>query len=97
MAYQVPPTDAGNGLATAGMVLGIVAFPMSLLYCVPGFVPAILAIIFGFIARARVRRGQTSLGAGMAMAGIILGFSQIAISLIFFTIIAIAIATDGFK
>ena len=50
----------------------IVSFPFTLLYC-GGIITAILAIIFGLLARAKVRRGEAMSGAGMGLAGIILG------------------------
>jgi hypothetical protein len=55
-----------NGLAVASLVLGIIwVFGLG----------AILAVIFGFVARRQIRRsdGRQS-GEGMALAGIILGF-----------------------
>lgn len=74
MGYQTPTTPPGNGMAVASMVLGIVSYPASILYC-PGFITALLAIIFGFIARGKVKRGETTAGGGMALAGIVLGIT----------------------
>ncbi len=74
--YGVPGGPRRNGLGTAAMVLGIVGVLLSTL-----FVPAILALIFGFIGRARVGRGEATNG-GQAMTGIILGFVDIAIGVL---------------
>ena len=63
------PTD---GMAIASLVLGIVSFPLQCLYGL-GMIPAILAIVFGFLARGRIKRGERS-GAGMALAGLLCGF-----------------------
>jgi hypothetical protein len=42
-------------------------------------IPAVLGIIFGFIARSQIRRsGGTQGGDGLAIAGIIVGFAWIA-------------------
>ena len=55
-----------NGLAVASLVLGIIwVFGLG----------AILAVIFGFVARRQIRQsGGHQGGDGMALAGIILGF-----------------------
>ena len=59
--YAPRPT---NGMAIASMVLGIVW-----IY----WIGSILALIFGYVARAQIRRtGQG--GDGMAVAGIVLGW-----------------------
>jgi hypothetical protein len=77
LAYQTPAT-ASNGMAVASLVLGIIAVPFS---CHPllGLVPGILAIVFGFVARGNIKRGETTAGKGMATAGIICGFVPIAL------------------
>jgi hypothetical protein len=61
--YPAPrPT---NGFAIASLVLGIVGFIF--------VVPSILALIFGYIARSQIKeRGEN--GAGLAIAGIVLGW-----------------------
>jgi hypothetical protein len=81
----------GNGMAVASMVLGIVSVPTLALYCM-GVVLAILSIIFGFVARARVQRGETQVGAGMALAGLILGFVSLGLCAIGVVFIAVMIA-----
>ncbi|MEZ4365395.1 MAG: DUF4190 domain-containing protein [Kofleriaceae bacterium] len=64
-----PPT--GNGLAIAGLVLGIVAV---LLCWVPlvNWVLAILAIVFGAVGMGRARK-VGGRGRGMAIVGLVLG------------------------
>jgi Domain of unknown function (DUF4190) len=67
-------TPKTNGLAIASLVLGIIP-------CTG--VTSILAIVFGFIARNQIEKsGGTQQGSGMALAGIILGFVWIGISVI---------------
>jgi len=47
------------------------------------FIPAVLGIIFGFVARSQIRRsGGTQSGDGLAIAGIIVGFAWIALLVI---------------
>ena len=94
ISYQTPQPNPTNGMAVASMVLGIVAYPASALYCA-GVIGALLAIIFGFIARARIKRGETAVGSGMALAGIILGFVYFGLILLavgFFFIVGLGMA-----
>ena len=61
-----------NGLAIAALVCGIAGFIL--------FIPAVLGIIFGFIARAQVKNSnRTQTGEGMALAGIIVGFAWLVV------------------
>jgi hypothetical protein len=61
-----------NGLAIAALICGCAGFAL--------FIPGILGIIFGFIARGQIKRsnGQQK-GDGMAIAGIIVGFGWVAL------------------
>jgi hypothetical protein len=60
-----------NGLAVASLVCSCAGFVV--------LIPAVLGIIFGFIARSQIRRsGGTQGGDGLATAGIIVGFAWIA-------------------
>jgi hypothetical protein len=74
------PSGRTNGLSVASMVLGIIGwFPFI------GLVFSIVAIILGAVARRQaVERGEK--GVGMALAGIILGASWIALWIIVFAI-----------
>jgi hypothetical protein len=61
-----------NGLAIAALVCGIAGFIL--------FIPAVLGIIFGFIARAQIKNSnRTQKGEGMALAGIIVGFAWLVV------------------
>jgi hypothetical protein len=77
MAHAGPPQVArqNNGLAVASLVCacaGIVPFFFG--------VPCILGVIFGFVSRGQIKRSQgTQTGDGLALAGIIVGFSLIAL------------------
>ena len=64
------PSQAGKGLAIAGMVCGIVSF-----FCFP-YILGLLGIIFGAVARNKGYRG------GMATAGIACGVIGIALWLV---------------
>lgn len=66
------PAKKTNGLAIASLVCSCVGFVL--------FVPALLGIIFGFVARSQIRQsGGTQGGDGLAIAGIIVGFAWIAL------------------
>jgi hypothetical protein len=52
-------------------------------------IPAVLGIIFGFVARSQIRRSNgTQGGGGMAMAGIIVGFGVVALIVVVFAVAA---------
>jgi hypothetical protein len=56
-----------NGLATTSLVMGILAILFNLI-----FIPSILAIVFGIKSRKQIAATGEG-GAGMALAGLILG------------------------
>lgn len=68
--YGASPVKRNNGLAIASLVCACAGFLF--------FVPGILGIVFGFIARSQIRQsGGTQGGDGLALAGIIVGFAWI--------------------
>lgn len=103
-----PPPDAGqtqfapppppyaqnaptNGMAVAALIFGILG--LVILY---GIGP-ILALIFGYVARGQIKRSQGQQGGqGMALAGIILGWIGLVLTILFFALIAVGVfATIG--
>ena len=70
--YGIPPVqrDRKDGLAIAGMVLGIA----SLLFGWLWLIPAVLAIVFSSVALSRIRKSEgRRAGRGMAIAGLVTG------------------------
>jgi hypothetical protein len=65
-AYTVNPKT--NGLAIASLVLSLVGF-------------TIVAVILGHIARGQIRRTGEQ-GAGLALAGLIIGYATLALGLV---------------
>jgi hypothetical protein len=92
--YQSMPAQGGyvqyaapkntNGMAIASLVcscVGIIPFLFG--------VPCILGIIFGFVGRNQIRQSQGhQQGSGLALAGIIVGFSLIGLFLLFIILAA---------
>jgi uncharacterized membrane protein len=73
-------------MAIASLVLGILGFIYG--------IPAILALIFGYIARSQIKqRGDA--GDGMAIAGIVLGWIWVAIAVIVIIVIIVAAANTS--
>jgi len=73
--YAPPPKT--NPLATISLIAGVVQFVCFY------FIGAIVAIVTGHIARSQIRRSNgTQGGAGMALAGIILGYVGLALSVL---------------
>jgi hypothetical protein len=82
--YAPPSIGPKNGLGIAALVVAIIG----LVFCwtvVGGVILGFIAIILGFVARGRVKRGQATNG-GVAIAGIVLGFLAIIASLVFIPI-----------
>ncbi len=71
-AAAPPATAPKNGLGIASLVTAIIA----LLSVFGGLVLGFVAVILGFMARGRVKRGEATNG-GVAIAGIILGLLSI--------------------
>jgi uncharacterized protein DUF4190 len=82
--YTPPPIGPRNGLGIAALVIAIIG----LVFCwtvAGGIILGIVAVVIGFLARGRVKRGQATNG-GIAIAGIVLGFLAIIVSLVFIPI-----------
>ena len=82
--YGYTPVSTTNGLAIASLVC-------SFFFWLSG-IGSVLAIIFGFIARSQIRRsGGAQQGAGLALAGIIIGFVGIVIGIGIIVAIIVAV------
>lgn len=68
---QRPP---GNGIATAALVLGIIAIPLCFFV-----VPSLLAVVFGGIGLNRANTDPQVGGRGKAIAGLVLGLIGLAL------------------
>jgi hypothetical protein len=82
--YAPPPPAPKNGLGVAALVIAIIA--LVLCWSVAGgLVLGVCAMIIGFVARGRVKRGEATNG-GVATAGVVLGLLAIIVSLVFIPI-----------
>ncbi len=73
--YANPAGARNNGLAVASLVCACLGWFL--------FVPSVLAVIFGFVARSQIRQSAgTQRGEGLALAGIIVGFAWIVLFVI---------------
>ena len=82
--FAPPPIGPRNGLGIAALVLAIIG----LVFCwtvFGGVILGVCAVIIGFVARGRVTRREATNG-GIAIAGIVLGFLAIIVSLVFIPI-----------
>lgn len=75
------PTGPRNGMGVAALVVAIIALVASCSIA-GGLVLGVVAVILGFVGRARVKRGEADNG-GVALTGIVLGFVAIVVSLAF--------------
>ncbi len=82
MPYGAQLRRKTNGLAIASLVCS----------CAGIFfigIPAVLGIIFGFVARGQIRQSQGGQGGeGLALAGIIVGFAVVALLVVVFAVAA---------
>lgn len=88
-ANPMAVTSASNGMAVAALVLGILGLLTGLVPILALFAVAmgILAVVFGFAGRRKVKRGQTASGSGMATAGLILGVLAVLLGFVGFSIV----------
>ncbi|WP_338895837.1 DUF4190 domain-containing protein [Streptomyces sp. TG1A-60] len=92
-AWPVMAPPPSNGMGIAAMVLGICA---AALFCLwPLAIPlGVTAVIFGFVGRAKVRRGEAT-NPGHALAGIICGAVGILVGVGFLVLIIVAPGGGG--
>ena len=91
---QVPPqqtADPGqsNGLAVAGMVLGIIGLVTLCLYGL-GAIPALIGLILSIKGKNRAK--ETGVGGGMAIAGLVTSIIALVFGVILIVVFAAAIA-----
>ena len=73
-----------SGTAVASLVFGVLAWVM-----LP-FIGAVLAVVLGHVARGEIRRAAPGSvqGDGMALAGMVLGYTHLALVLLFLAMVA---------
>ena len=79
--FSVQSAAPRNGLGIASLVVAIIAL-LTVWSVVFGVIVGVVALIIGFAARGRVKRGDANNG-GVAIAGIVLGFIAIIASVAF--------------
>lgn len=81
--YPIAAPSAGpkNGLGVAALVIAVAGLVTSFTV-LGGVILGVVAVVFGFIGRGRVRRGEAN-NAGVALTGVVLGFAAITIGLLF--------------
>lgn len=86
---QTPPPEGGtrtNGFAVASLVCGIAAYVVFF----ASVILVILAVVFGHLARRQIRAsGGVQRGNGLAMAGLILGYIGIGLTIVGVVILAV--------
>jgi hypothetical protein len=77
MSYQTPADRPTNTLAVVSLVFGIAS------WCVFPMLGAIVAIVCGHMARSEIRRAANPMeGDGFAIAGLVLGYAQLALAVL---------------
>ena len=84
----VAPAAKANGLAVASLVFGFAQFMVGPVATVP-------AIVFGHMARNQIKQTGEQ-GAGLALAGLVLGWGAVALGIILmFAVMTVAAGTHG--
>ncbi|WP_307835240.1 DUF4190 domain-containing protein [Streptomyces adelaidensis] len=93
-AWPLMPPPPSNGMGIAAMVIGICA---AVLFCLwpLAILLGIMAVIFGFVGRAKARRGEAT-NPGHALAGIICGFVGILLGIAFIVLLIVAPGSDSY-
>lgn len=75
-SHEVPPTKPNSNMAIASLILGILGWTV-----IPGLA-SIAAIVTGHMAKNEIKNSMNELGGdGMATAGLVLGYLNIAIGI----------------
>lgn len=84
-----------SGMAIASLMCGVASWFLFF------FIGGILAVVFGHMARREIRQSQGwKRGDGLALSGLILGYLNLAASIIVFLLflwLALAFASDGYR
>ncbi|MEU1783456.1 DUF4190 domain-containing protein [Streptomyces abikoensis] len=97
--YPIPVPQPRNGMGITALVLGLtgVVLGLTVLLFWLSWLPALLAVVFGFVGLSYARRGLAT-NKAMALAGVILGGVGLLISAgvgVFFVVVAKEVADDG--
>ena len=84
MGYGDYPLQTRNGLGIAALIVAIIAL-VSSFSIVGGIVLGLVAVVLGFLGRARAKRGEADNG-GVALAGIVLGVVAVIAGLSFIAV-----------
>jgi hypothetical protein len=82
--YPPPSREPRNGLGTTSLMLAIVAL-LGVWSVVAGIILGLAAVVIGFLARGRVKRGTANNG-GVAIAGMVLGALAVVVGVVFIPI-----------
>lgn len=83
--YYQQPQKRGSGMAITALILGIIAL-LSCWTIVGGILFGLIAIVLGFVAARRAKRGEAG-GRGMAITGIVLGLLGLVLSVVIVAVI----------
>jgi hypothetical protein len=93
--YYQQPQKRGSGMAIAALILGSIAL-LSCWTIVGGILFGLVAIVLGFIASRRAKRGEAG-GRGMAITGIVMGLLGLVLSIAIVAVIGAFWNSDTVK
>lgn len=89
--YQKPVTNQPNGLAIAGMILGILSIPASCCYGI-GALLGLIGLVLSLLSK---KKGIDTGYSGMAIAGIVTSVIGIIIAILFWIFIYLFVFIEG--
>jgi hypothetical protein len=94
-APPAPPRLRSNGVATASLVVGIVAAlaVVTVVFCVLAFIPGVAAIVLGVLGLRRAREHPAGVGRGSAVAGIVCGTIATMASIALIAVVVLFVTT----
>ncbi|MDT0449354.1 DUF4190 domain-containing protein [Streptomyces hesseae] len=97
--YPIPVPQPRNGMGVTALVLGVtgVVLGLSVILFWVSWLPALLAVVFGFVGLSYARKGLAT-NKAMALAGVILGAAGLLISAgvgVFFAVVVKEVADDA--
>lgn len=87
---SAPQASGGNGLAVAGMVLGIIGLVTLCFYGV-GIVVSVVGLVLSILGLKKSK--ATGVGGGMAVAGVVLNLIALALAVLFMIVFGSLFAT----
>ena len=94
MLPAAPPKT--SGMAVASLILGVANVVLLSCCCGTGFIPAVLAVVFGHVAQYQIKHSAGRLeGSSLAIAGLACGYIGLVMNLIALVVAILCLAASA--